>query len=167
MTQHTCVTPYSFGILLPSDSFQVGLVLLIRVCVCVCVCVCARVRGKCFSCVWLFVTLWTIACQAPLSVGFSRQGYGSGLPCLPPGNLPYAGIKPTSPALAGGFFTTSATWEAHCPHESLSFPRWYSPSSFLRAVKGQQLWETFAHTCKRWEIHLLLLTGVCHSTLSN
>ena len=45
--------------------------------------------------------------------GFSRQEYGSGLPCPPPGDI--LGIEPTplmSPALAGGFFTTSATWEA-------------------------------------------------------
>ena len=67
-----------------------------------------------FSCVRLFVTLWTVAHQAPLSMGFSRQEYWSGLPCPPPGNLPRPGIKLTSftsPALAGGFFTTSATWE--------------------------------------------------------
>ena len=50
--------------------------------------------------------------QAPLSMGFSRQEYWSGLPCPPPGVLPYLGIKPRSPALAGGFFTTHATWEA-------------------------------------------------------
>ena len=47
--------------------------------------------------------------------GFSRQKYGSGLPCPPPGDIPDPGIEPTSlmsPALAGGFFTTSTTWEA-------------------------------------------------------
>ena len=47
--------------------------------------------------------------------GFSRQGYWSGLPCLPPGDLPDSGIEPaslTSSALAGGFFTTITTWEA-------------------------------------------------------
>ena len=68
-----------------------------------------------FSCVRLFVTPWTVACQVPLSMVFSRQEYWSGLPCLPPGDLPNPGIKPTSlpsPALAGRFFTTSATWEA-------------------------------------------------------
>jgi len=55
-----------------------------------------------------------IACQAPLSMGFSRQEYWSGLPCPPPGDLPDPEIKPMSltfPALAGRFFTTSATWE--------------------------------------------------------
>ena len=56
----------------------------------------------------------TVVRQAPLSMGFSRQGYWSGLPCPPPGDLPNPRIKPTSlisPASAGGFFTTSATWE--------------------------------------------------------
>ena len=55
------------------------------------------------------------ACQAILSLGFSRHEYWNGLPCSPPGDLPDPGIEPvslTSPALAGGFFTTSATWEA-------------------------------------------------------
>ena len=58
---------------------------------------------------------WTVAHQAPPAVGFSRQEYWSGLPCPPPGDLPDPGIETTSlkyPALAGRFFTTSATWEA-------------------------------------------------------
>ena len=58
--------------------------------------------------------------QAPLSMGFSRQEYWSGLPQSLPGDLPEPGIEPVSPmspALAGRFFTTSATWEA--PQESL------------------------------------------------
>ena len=49
-------------------------------------------------------------------MGFSRQEYWSALPCPPPGDLPDPGIElksPVSPALAGGFFTTSATWEAN------------------------------------------------------
>ena len=68
-----------------------------------------------FSWVQLFVTLWTVAHQAPLSMGFSRQEYLSRLPFPPPGNLPNPGIEPKflmSPALAGRFFTTSTTWEA-------------------------------------------------------
>ena len=55
-----------------------------------------------------------IACQIPLSMGF-RQEYWSGLPCPSPGYLPGPGIEPmslVSPALAGGFFTPRATWEA-------------------------------------------------------
>ena len=54
---------------------------------------------------------WTVAHQVPLSMGFSRQEYLNGLSCSSPGDLPDPGIKPvslTSPALAGGFFTTSA-----------------------------------------------------------
>ena len=52
-------------------------------------------------------TPWTVAHQVPLSMGFPRQKYWSGLPCSPPGDLPDPGIKPTtSPTLAGGFFTT-------------------------------------------------------------
>ena len=63
-----------------------------------------------FSHVQLFVTPWTTAHQAPLSMGFSKQEYWSGFPCPPPGGLPNPGIKPVSlrsPALAGGFFTAS------------------------------------------------------------
>ena len=66
-----------------------------------------------FSSVQLFVTLWTIAHQAPLSMEFSRQEYWSGLPCPPPGDLPNPGIKPKplgSPASAGRFFTSRTTY---------------------------------------------------------
>ena len=60
---------------------------------------------SCFSCVQLFVIPWTLAHQAPLSMGFPRQEYWNGLPCPSPGDLPDPGIKPASPespALAGG-----------------------------------------------------------------
>ena len=80
------------------------LVFTFSVCVLSC---CCRVR--------LFVTLWTVAQQAPLSMEFSRQEYCSGLSCPPPGDLPHPGIEPVSfmsPSLAGRFFTTSITWEA-------------------------------------------------------
>ena len=65
-----------------------------------------------FSHVRLFVTPQTVAHQAALSMGFSKQEYWSGLPCPPPGNLLDSRIKLTSlisPALAGRFFTTSVT----------------------------------------------------------
>ena len=95
------------------------------VCVCVCtkivhgyvwvcvhvrppsVCVCARAQS--LSHVWLSLTLWTVAHQAPLSMGFSGQEYWSGLPFPPPGHLPSPGIQPASPAspacILGRFFT--------------------------------------------------------------
>ena len=68
---------------------------------------------SCFSHAGLFATPWTVAQQAPLSMGFSRQEYWSGLLCLSPGDLFDLGIEPTSlvsPASAGSFFSTS-TWE--------------------------------------------------------
>ena len=68
------------------------------------------------SYVRLFATSWAVAHQAPLSMGFSRQEYWSGLPCPPPGDLPDSGIEVASltfPALAGSFFTFSAPWEGH------------------------------------------------------
>ena len=69
--------------------------------------VCARVLSHS-----VFVTPWTAACPAPLSMGFPRQEYWSGLPFPPPGDLPDPGMGSTSPALAGGFFICWATWEA-------------------------------------------------------
>ena len=63
----------------------------------------------------LFVTLWTVARQAPLSMGFSSQEYWSGLPFPTLVDLPNPGIEPMSlmsPVLAVRFFTTSTTWEA-------------------------------------------------------
>ena len=87
----------------------------------------------CFSHVQLFMTPWTVACQAPLSMGFSKQEYWSGLPCPPPGDLPNPGTEPESlmsPALAGGFFTTNATWEA--------------PISLLNRVSSCYLWYLYS-----------------------
>ena len=69
-----------------------------------------------FSHLHRFATLRAVAHQAPLPKGFSRQEDWSGLPRRPPGDLPDSGIEPRSlmsPALTDGFFTTSATWEAH------------------------------------------------------
>ena len=71
------------------------------------VCVCVHVQSP--DRVLLFTTPWTVACQAPLSLEFSRQEYWSGLPFPTPGDLPNPGIEHASlvsPALAGGFFTT-------------------------------------------------------------
>ena len=70
-------------------------------------CVCAKSLQSCPT-----VTSWTVVRQVPLSIGFSRQEYWSGLPFPPPGDLPDPGVEPislTSPARADGFFTTSTT----------------------------------------------------------
>ena len=64
-------------------------------------------HAQLLSRVWVFATAWTVVHQAPLSMGFSRWEYWSGLPCCPPGDLPDPGMKPVSlvfPALA--FFTS-------------------------------------------------------------
>ena len=75
----------------------------------------ARECNKCVSSVMSDSgTPWTVAHQAPLSMGFSRQEYWSELPCPPPGDLPNPGIgpvSPESPALAGGFFTMEPPWK--------------------------------------------------------
>ena len=84
---------------------------------------------SCLSRVRLFVTLWTVACQAPLSLRFSRQEYWSGLPCAPPEELPDPGIEPVYlmlPALSGVFFTTSATWEAFLMVWEPNFCSWWN-----------------------------------------
>ena len=69
---------------------------------------------RCFSHVPFCATLWTVAFQAPLSMGFSRQEHWRRLLCPPPGDIPNPKMEPESlmsPALAGGFFTNSTTWE--------------------------------------------------------
>ena len=71
----------------------------------------ACLRAKLLQSCLTLCNLWTVAGQAPLSMGFSRQEPWSGLPCPPPGDLPNPGTQPASPALAEGFFTASATWD--------------------------------------------------------
>jgi len=81
-------------------------------------------KVKSLSCVWLFATLWTVAYQAPPSMGFFRQEYWSGLPFPSPGDLPYLGIKATflvSPSLAGGCFTT-------VPPGKTTRKKWWMPT---------------------------------------
>ena len=96
-----------------------------------CVTFCAMLSH--FSRVWLFGTLWTVACQSPLSMGFSGKEYWSGLPFPPPGDLPDPGIKSTSPALAGSFFISSTTWET--TEESLNCsPQWLYHFTFPPAM---------------------------------
>ena len=87
------------------------------VCVCVSVCVCVCVYAVASVLCQLF------ACQASLSMGFSSQEYQSGLPCLPPGDLPDPGIKPTSlaaPAFQG---------------DSLPLSHWEKPNLNFRLTK--------------------------------
>ena len=80
------------------------------------------------------VTLWAVVRQGPLSMGFPRQEYWSGLPCPSLGDLPNPGIELasfTSPSLAGGFFTTSTTWENRTHQCSKAFSQLKMSSSHL------------------------------------
>ena len=85
-----------------------------------------------FSRVQLFGTPWTAAHQAPLSMGISRQKHPSGLLCPLPGDLPDPGVELASlmsPALAGGFFAISTTWEAGpVSHTGIDLISTYEPS---------------------------------------
>ena len=105
-------------------------------CVCVCVCVCT------VSCVQLFVTPWTVACQAPQSIEFSRQEYWNGLPCLPSGDFPNPGTELASPVLAGRFFTT---WVLLVGKESTCQCRRHRRSRFDPWV-GKILWR------RQWQL---------------
>ena len=85
-----------------------------------------------FSRVQLFVAPWIVAHQASLPMEFSTQAYCSGLPFPILGGLPDPGIQPTSLSLSGGFFTTSAIWEAHWSTGAHSVVvLWYIVLSFV------------------------------------
>ena len=78
------------------------------------------------------VTPWTVAHQAPLSMGFPRQEYWSGLPFPSPGALPDPRAEPTSSALAGRFFITAPPGNIGCNYyRSLLSLRWWNPQLFL------------------------------------
>ena len=101
-----------------------------------------------FSHVQLFATIWIVAHHAPLSMGFSRQEEGSGLPCPPPGDLPNPeteSLSLTSLALAGRFFTTSTTWEAQHNGEEYEKEFYYMCICSLNHFAVQ--WELTQH-CK-------------------
>ena len=97
-----------------------------------------------FSCVPLFKTIWTVAHQASLSMGLSRQEYWSGFPCPFPRDLPDPGIELftlRSFALAGEYFTTSATWEAlFCFYNILK--KWILYSHFRNEKKMFKVFPT-------------------------
>ena len=109
-------------------------------------CVCSG-----FRCVCHCVTLWSVVHQAPLSMGFSRQEYRSGSPCLPPGDLPNPEIEPMSPALQADSFNH---WEAHndINHHHKSLRKWMlilgkgltlSKLTNCTRTRGQQNWRLF------------------------
>ena len=99
-----------------------------------------------------FATLWIVACQSPLSMGFSRQEYWSGLPCPPPGDLPDTRIEPMSPALQVDSLPTEPPWEA-------LIERLYSANTLL--VKNPEIQRTSISIFKRLPLyhHLFIPMG--------
>ena len=113
-------------------------------------CPCSLLMGGCvqsLSHVLLFVTPWTVACQAPLSMSFCRKEYWSGLSFPSPGDLPDPGIKSTplvSPALAVRFFTTSARWEFN---GAISYIEVFKPSWVYFCVWYESIFYLYWFSC--------------------
>ena len=114
--------------------------------ICVCDCVCEHVCM--LSHVQLFATPWTVADQAPLSMGFPRQEYWSGLPFPSPGDLPDPGIEPTSPALGGGFFTTEPLGKPQVFFSHLSYCKF--PSWLLGSAATLSSLQSSLHPATEW-----------------
>ena len=127
-----------------------------------------------FSCVWLFATLWTIGCQAPLSMGFSWQKYWSGSPCPSPGNLPNPRIEPSSPALQadslpteppGNPIVTLSSFKFHHksdPADSKSVGSWYMVLYYFRVKWVLMISEKFP-ACNQLSPVCLGCSWCCHS----
>ena len=94
---------------------------------------------SCFSCVRLFVTPWTLAHQAPLSMEFSRQEYWSGLPHPSPGDLPHTGIEPGSPAMQADSLLSEP------PGKPLAIKRL---QIFMKCSQERQMWLSFGQSGK-------------------
>jgi len=100
------------------------------------------------SCLTLCDTMDGVACQAPMSMGFSRQEYWSGLPCSPSGNIPDPRIEPKSPALAGGFFTAEPPEKPPKPYSILRKPA-LPPSPSPRKLTATALIQPY-NLCPHW-----------------
>ena len=113
---------------------------------------------SCFSRVWLFAVLWTVAHQAPLSIGFSRQKYWSGLPCLPSGALTDPGIEPVSlvsPALPVSYFPTEPSGKSFG-----HFSR-FETDCLILCFSEQYMSVPFAsHPCQNWMWLAVLVLGI-------
>ena len=94
---------------------------------------CAYVLS-CFSRIWLFETLWTAVCQAPLSMGFLREEHWSGLPFPFSRDLPDSGIEPTSPALAGRFLIIEPPGKLQISNYNTGFQNLYFIKLLLKAL---------------------------------
>ena len=130
---------------------------------CICVCVCVRVCVFVFSLSVRsnsFAAPWTIAHQVPLSVGFFRQEYWSGLPFPLPGNLPDPGIEPmypVFPALAGGFSTTKSPGNPQ---------PWCSIYQYFIPLYGWIMFQLFFNPFTRW-LYCFYFLPLMNNTIMN
>ena len=112
-------------------------------------------RNVCtLSHVRLFVTPWTVAHQAPPSMGFSRQEYWSGLPFPSLGDLSDPGIEPTSPTLVGGFFTTAPPGKTQwLRRTALVSWKWRQdlPNCHASLIQSLKRWDDFYRKQSKWE----------------
>ena len=97
---------------------------------------CGRMLSR-FSRVWLFAILWTVTQQAPLSMGFFRQEYWSGVHA-PPGDLPYPVIEPASPTLVDGFFTAAPLGRPFLLIFAVNFPHIWETKYWGKSVGGKK-----------------------------
>ena len=130
-------------------------------------------KVKLFSCVQLFVTPWTVAYQAPPSMGFFRQEYWSGLPFPSPGDLPNPGIEPRSPAFQADTLTSEPPGKPTTPklhpklpsfqglHRSypISYPCYPSKSVYRKFSKTTFILET---NCRVWASLRTLSSSTIH-----
>ena len=99
--------------------------------------------------------------MAPLSMGFPRQEYWSGLPCSPPGNLSNSGIKSVSPTLAGGFFTTSTTHWLSLGFSELTYRRtWHRTWCIIIQL-------SVGHDLDTWGEFMCFNTAMCTNSLTS
>ena len=113
---------------------------------CVCGCMCGREHSVA-CCVWLFAILWIVARQAPLSMGFSRHEYGSGLPCSPPRGSSQTRDWPWVSCISGSFFTTEPPGK---PHEVLLL----SPILQMRKPRHRAIQESAQVHTRKWGTEL-------------
>ena len=110
---------------------------------------------------WRFVTPWTVACQAHLSMGFSWQEYWSGLSFPPPRDLPNPGIKPASPALAGRFSTTEPPgqppWKSHI-YTHFWFRNFEAACCIASQLELVKVFLSLSHTYTFPPLYLLIFT---------
>ena len=126
-----------------------------------------KVKGKSLSRVRLFVTPWTVAHQAVLSMGFSRQEYWSGLPFPSPGHLPDPGIKPKSPTLQADALTSEPPGnvaEKARVYHSQCFGHQGMKLALMFILREASSYSYIPCGCSTYYIFTLRLQHKCHPT---